>query len=96
MKINGDQIKNIAKLANLPVSEEEMGLYSEQLSAVLEYVNQLNKVDTSGITPIFNITPLENIVRSDIKEDCLTLDEALENASNKKNGYFATKGVFEE
>ncbi len=95
MKLTTEQVKYVAKLANLPINNEEVELYSEQLSAILDYIDQLNSVNTSGIDPTFNVTGKSSIWREDEVSDSLSLDEALLNAPNKKNGYFVTKGVFE-
>lgn len=94
MKLSKDQVKKVAKLARLPLSDKEIDRYSEQLSKILEYVKQLEKVDTKGVEPLFNVTERTNITQIDIVGKCLTQEEALENISNRKNGYFVTKGVF--
>lgn len=96
MKLTADQVKKVAKLANLPLAPEEEGKYSEQLSAILEYVNQLNKVDTTNIEPTFNVTGQSNVMSEDETVPSLSQDEALQNAPKKENGFFVTKGVFDE
>ncbi len=88
-------VKKIVKLANLPLNSEEEEKYSGQLSKILDYIEQLNQVDTSDIEPTFNVSGLSNIMRPDKTGDCLTSEEALANAPQKKNGFFVTKGVFE-
>ena len=85
MKLSKDQVKKVAKLANLPLTPEEENLYSEQLSKVLDYIDQLNQVDTKGIEPTFNVTGLSNVMRKDKAEKSLP-----------KNGSYITKGVFED
>lgn len=95
MKLKKQQIHHVAKLANLPISEKEEELYSEQLSAILEYVDKLEKVDTSDVEPTFNVTGLENVMREDQTSVSLSQDETLSNAPSQKQGYFVTKGVFE-
>ena len=95
MKLSTDQVKKVAKLANLPITDEETDKYSDQLSKILDYIDQLNSVDTKGVEPTYNVTDLENVIRPDEVGDSLTQEEALQNGSNVKNGYFVTKGVFE-
>ena len=58
-------IQHIANLARLELSEEELELYGGQLSAVLEYINQLQEVDTSDTEPTAQVTGLENVWRED-------------------------------
>lgn len=84
MKLTKDQVKHVAKLANLPLTSEEEGKYAEQLSKILEYIEQLNKVDTSNIEPTFNVSGQENIMAEDKAGECL----------HWKEGLFVTKGVF--
>lgn len=96
MKLSRDQVKKVAKLANLPLSPKEEGKYSEQLSAILEYVEQLNQVDTKDVGPTFNVTGLSNTMREDETIASLSQEDSLSNAFKKENGFFVTKGVFEE
>lgn len=92
MKID---VKKVAKLANLPLSSEEEEKYAVQLSKILDYIEQLNQVDTSNVESTCNISELSNIMRSDEVGECLNQDEVLTNAPQKKNGFFVTKGVFD-
>ncbi len=96
MKLTKDQVKHVAKLANLPLTTEEEERYSEQLSKVLDYIDQLNQVDTSNVEPTFNVSGQSNVMREDETAPSLSQDEALQNAPKKENGFFVTKGVFEE
>ncbi len=85
MKLTKDQVKHVAKLANLPITPEEESKYSEQLSKILDYVDKLNEVDTSNVEPTFNVTGLSNVTRE---------DETAPSISYKK-GFFEIKVVFE-
>lgn len=96
MRLTSDQVKYVSKLANVPLSIEEEEVYSAQLSKILDYIDLLNKADTQNIEPTFNVTGLSNIVQQDMVRPSLTQDEALANTSEKKDGFFVTKGVFEE
>lgn len=93
MKID---VKHVSKLANLPLSVEEEETYSQQLSKILEYIEQLNQVDTSNVESTFNVSGQSNVQRVDETSACLSQEEALQNAPKKENGFFVTKGVFEE
>lgn len=95
MKLSREQVKKVAKLANLPLSEDEEEKYSEQFSKILDYIDQLNSVRTEGVEPTYNITGQSNIMRADEASESLSQDEALQNAANSKDSYFVTKGVFE-
>ncbi|MDD5415842.1 MAG: Asp-tRNA(Asn)/Glu-tRNA(Gln) amidotransferase subunit GatC [Candidatus Daviesbacteria bacterium] len=96
MKLTKDQVKHVAKLANLPLTAEEEKRYSEQLSKILDYVEQLNRVETSSAEPTFNVTGQSNVMREDETTPSLSQEEALSNAPQKKECMFETKGVFED
>ena len=95
MRLSKDQVKHVAKLANLPLTAEEEDKYSRQLSQILDYFEQLNQIDTSNTEPTFNVSGQSNVLREDTTAVCLSQEEALSNAPKKKNGMFETKGVFE-
>lgn len=97
MSLTKDQVKHVAKLANLPLTSEEEEKYADQLSKILEYVEQLNRVDTSKKEPTFNVSGQENVMTDDKTGSCtLSQEETLSNAAKKQDGLFVTKGVFDE
>ncbi len=93
MKLGLEKIKHVAKLANLPLTDKELELYNEQLSKILDYIDQLEKVDTSKVAPTFNTTGLKNVMSEDKVSKSLTQDQVLSNGSTD-DGFFVTKGVF--
>lgn len=96
MKLTLDRVKHVAKLANLPLTSDEEKKYSQQLSKILDYIDQLNSVDTKDVEPTFNVSGQSNIVAKDEVGDCiLPQEDVLSNAPKKENGFFVTKGVFE-
>lgn len=95
MKLTTEQVQYVAKLGNLTLTSEEEELYAEQLSAILDYIDQLNSVDTKNITPTFNVTGKSSVWREDETGESLSQQEAVKNGAKVKNGYFVTKGVFE-
>lgn len=92
MKID---VKHIAKLANIKVTDEEIPKFEKQLTDILDYVKKLDEADTSTVEPTSQVTGLENVLREDIAGTSLSQEEALSNAKNKHNGMFAVKGIFE-
>lgn len=102
MELTKEQVKYVAKLANLPLTPDEEEKHSEQLSKILEYVEQLNKVDTSNVEPTFNVSGQSNVMSKDESVAGLSQNEALQNAPKKENarlpsgqGFFVTKGVLD-
>ena len=96
MKLTKEQVKHIAKLAKLNLSDGEVGKFQKQLSAILEYIELLNEVDTGSVVPTAQTTGLKNVTRGDTpqKEQCLTQEEVLGNAPEKQEGHVKTKAVF--
>ena len=65
MAVNKEQIEHLALLARLDVTENEKKKYAEQISAILDYIEQLRAIDTAGIEPLAQVFELENVVRAD-------------------------------
>lgn len=95
MKLTQDEVKHVAKLANLTLTDEEVEKYSKQLSKILDYFDQLNQVDTSKLDSTFNVSGQSDVLAKDEVEDCtLSAKNALSNAPKEESGFFVTKGVF--
>ncbi len=94
MKLDLDQTRKVAKLANLPIADSQLEKYSEQLSAIVDYIDQLESVDVKDVEPIYDVSPNKSVMREDEVQKSLTQEEALQNGSNTKDGFFVTKGVF--
>ena len=90
MKIN---VKHIAKLANLPLSEKEEKKFEIQLSEILTYVEQLKSIYTKNVEITTQITGLENVTRDDKPSPSLSQDEALSNSKSNHDGMFKVKKV---
>lgn len=93
MKID---VSHVAKLANLPLNDKEKKKFANQLSSILDYVVQLEKVDTKGVEPTSQVTGLENVTRDDNPSPSLSQEEVLENTKSKHNGMFKVSAIFEE
>ena len=95
MTLTKQQTLHIAKLAKLDLTENEVDKFSKQLSSVLDYISQLEEVNTKNVEPTAQTTGLTNILREDeIKpENCLTQDEALSGTENVKNGFFEVPAI---
>lgn len=93
-----EEILHLSTLANLKLTEKEIEKFQKQLSAVVDYVSQLNGIDTQNIKEISQITGLKDVIREDkTQEDqVLTQEEALKNATSTKVGYFKVKAIFNE
>ena len=97
MKLDETQVRHLAKVAQLELTDTEIQQYAEDLSAILDYFDMLQSVDTAKVAPTAHVSGLANITRPDEvhatnKE---TRVQILDNAPNVKNDYIKTKGVFE-
>jgi len=93
MKIN---VPHVAQLANLPLTPEEIKKFEKQLSEVLEYVKQLDQVDTKNVEPTSQVTGLEDVFREDVAAPSLPQEAVLSQAKTQHNNLFQVKGIFEE
>ncbi len=96
MKISRDQVEHIAELAKLDLTEAEVEMYAEQLSAILDYVEQLNRLDTSAIPPTASVLPLHNVLRPDEARPSLPTGERLANAPDAAQDQFRVAAVLDE
>lgn len=96
MKLTLDEVKHVAELAKLHLTDAEVEEYAEQLSAILDYAEMLQAVDTSGIPPTPYVLPLTSVMRADEPEPSLPNDVALANAPDRDDGFFRVRAVFEE
>ena len=92
------EVKHIAKLAKLDISEKEVEKFKRQLSNVINYVGELNEVDTKNTEPTSQTTGLLDIKREDVidQKDFLNVDEALSGTDKTHNGYFKVSAILEE
>lgn len=90
-----DEVKHIAKLAYLKLTDQEMTKFQKQLASILDFVSALSAVDTKDVIPTSQVTGLENVFREDEVKKSLSQSEALANAKRKHNGYFVVDAIFE-
>ena len=93
MKISRDDIKTIARLSRLEVSEENMPQLEKELPDILSYVEQLNKLDLDGVETMAHAVPLQNVLREDQVKPSIDHDKALSTAPVEDDGYFAVPRV---
>lgn len=97
-KLKKSDIEHVSRLAKLTLSQDELQKYTTELSKVVDYISQLNEVDTETVAPTSQTTGLENVKRDDeVKtENCLTQEQALSGTDKIHNGYFVVPGILEE
>ena len=93
MKINKNTTLKIAKLTRLKIKDNEIAELSAQLSSILDWVEQLNEVNTDNIDPLSNVSKVELPLRKDEKIDEDNSNEILSNAPEKLENYFVVPKV---
>ena len=91
--LNKDEVRHIAALARIGLSEEEIGRFSKDLSAVLDWVEQLKEVDVKNIEPTAHITGMVDVMREDKTADFAGKNKIIELFPDKKDGYDKVKSV---
>ena len=93
--ITEDEVRQVAKLARLNCSEQEISMFAGQLSAILEHVASLNELNTDDVEPLAHCQPIHNVFREDVIKPGLDRDVVLENAPLSKDGQFTVPKIIE-
>jgi aspartyl-tRNA(Asn)/glutamyl-tRNA(Gln) amidotransferase subunit C len=92
-----ERLEHLSRLAMLDLSEQEKEIFSRQLSDILSYFKKLNDLDTERVEPMTHpIEGLNNVFRKDIPWKSLSIEQALNNAKNKQDGYFKAPRILKE
>lgn len=95
MSISNEQVRHVARLARLGLSEAEKEAFAVQLSRILEHMENLNRIDTRDVPPMFHVQPLQTVVRADQPHESLPRDQALANAPDSEAGCFRVPKITE-
>ena len=96
MSLTPEQVKHIATLARVGITEEDIERFSHQLSDILDYFERLSQVDTTGVPPTAHTLALHNVMREDEPAPPLSAEEALANAPLREGEYFRVRAILEE
>ena len=94
-RITIEEVENVSNLARLVFDEEEKKKLAGQLGRILDYIEQLNELDTEDVEPTSHVIPMKNVVRPDVVRPSLTRDDALANAPNDVDGLFEVPKIVE-
>jgi len=95
MSLSVTEVKKVAKLARLELSDADLTAMADQLNAILKYVDQLAEVDTDGLEPLAHPLPVANVFREDVPVPSLPVDAALQNAPTRLADFFGVPAVFD-
>ncbi|MBN1657338.1 MAG: Asp-tRNA(Asn)/Glu-tRNA(Gln) amidotransferase subunit GatC [Anaerolineae bacterium] len=96
MKIEVEQVEQIARLAHLALTEEEKAVYASQLSAILDYFAKLDEVDTAHVAPMSHPLALEIPLRPDESHISYPRESILANAPDREGDLFRVPVVIEQ
>ena len=94
MSLSADEVRKVADLARLELSDAELDTMARQLSAIVDYINQLHQVNTEGVEPLAHALDLHDVFRDDVPGQSLSADEALANAPARKDNFYRVPPVF--
>ena len=95
MSVNTEQVRHIAKLARIAMSDAEVEALVPELNNILGWVEQLGEVDTDGVEPLTAVIDQKLRLRDDVVNDGECRDEVLANAPDAQHGFFAVPKVIE-
>jgi len=96
VKLSREEVKHLALLVHLGLSDEEVERLREQLSNILENFEILQKVDTTNVEPTAHCIALENVLRDDEAASSLPVDQVLANAPDREEDYLKVRAVLEQ
>lgn len=95
MSLTPEQVDHIARLARLELSDEERQLYRQQLSAILDYFQRLQELDTEDIPPTSRVVESDGELRPDEPQSSMPREELLANAPKVENKQFRVPPIFD-
>lgn len=95
MSLTREDVIQVARLARLELSADELARMADQLNAILGYVEQIQQLNTVSVEPLAHPLPVQNAFREDESAPSLPVDAALSNAPNRTGNYFGVPAVFD-
>ena len=96
MKIRKDEVEHVARLARLDIAENEKDSFSEQLSQILKFMDQLGTVDTEGVPQTATVLDQTNVFRDDVPRTSLSVEQATANAPQSEEGFFIVPKILSD
>jgi aspartyl-tRNA(Asn)/glutamyl-tRNA(Gln) amidotransferase subunit C len=93
MALSREEVKYVASLARLGLTDEEVGRMQEQLSSILDHIAAIDRLDTAAISPTAQVISLSNVLRQDAVTASLPRDAVLANAPRQSDGFFEVHAI---
>ncbi|RTR26756.1 Asp-tRNA(Asn)/Glu-tRNA(Gln) amidotransferase subunit GatC [Robertmurraya yapensis] len=94
-RISTEEVKHVANLARLAVTEEEVEKFTQQLDKIISFAEQLNELDTENVEPTSHVLDMKNVMREDVPAKGLPREEVLKNAPEHENGQIKVPSIIE-
>lgn len=94
-KISKEEVKHVAHLARLAITEEEAEKFAEQLGKITNFAQQLNELDTTNVEPTSHVLPLVNVLREDVAKEGLPLEKVMLNVKDQEAGQIKVPSIME-
>ncbi|HEU5190164.1 MAG TPA: Asp-tRNA(Asn)/Glu-tRNA(Gln) amidotransferase subunit GatC [Methylomirabilota bacterium] len=95
-RISPEDVRHVARLARLALSDDELERMRAEMSAILDYMDKLRSLDTTGVEPTSHAVPLRNVMREDEPVPSSPLDDMLANAPDRDGDTFRVPRIIEE
>ena len=95
-KIDEAQVRKVAQLSRLDLSDAEVGEFTGQLEAILAYVVKMSELNTDEVEPLAHCLPLSNCLREDVVTDSLGAEAALANAPQRDGEFFKVPKILDD
>jgi aspartyl-tRNA(Asn)/glutamyl-tRNA(Gln) amidotransferase subunit C len=92
-KLTRDDVRHVARLARLALADADLARLTPQLESILEYVAKIGEVDVAGVEPMAHALPLANVLREDVVEPSLPIEQVLRNAPETDGRFFKVPKV---
>jgi len=95
-KISSDDVSKVAKLARLDIPDDRLELYANQLEKILDYVSQLEKINTTNVPPTTRAVEVVNVLREDVVEESIVRDELLDLSPKREGEFYRVPKIISE
>ena len=95
-RIDAEQVRKVAKLARLELTDAEEQEFTGQLGAILGYVDKLNELETTDVEPLAHCLPITNVLRKDEVRESLGTEQVLANAPQRDGSFFKVPKILDD
>jgi len=96
MKLTREEVREVAYLSRIEMTDDELDRMTGQLGAILDYADMLNELDLEGVEPTSHVIPMKNVMREDVVKESCGVDKALMNAPDRFGDFFRVPKVIDE